>query len=252
MSRLNKNNNTNENNNRVMNNNTRESEVRIEPSRKSATDKAREAAAREQEREARKAEREQRLADAKKFDELTMSPNDAMRAVAAHAHDELREGFTVADYMATFGMKKLDVKSLRKALPSAFVREDGVYMPTTHAATYDSGTPEDERNGKAVYYCVTKGVGQKAHKVWKKAQTYGFERVDLWTPSIVRRLLAAGMTYADKADDRAKRNVEVKNCKQFYVMSERKESAINGKAVHRKSVIEDYVAIDSKNVKWAE
>lgn len=242
-----KNNNTRKNENATVRN-----DFRLEPKVQSATDKSREAAAREQEREARKAQRLQEQADAKKFDEITMSVNDALRNVAAHAKEELREGFTVADYMASLKLTKLTIKALREALPNEFTREDGIYMPCTNAAVYDGGTPEDERNGKAVYYCVTKGKGKDAHKVWKKAQTYGFSRIEVWTPRIVRLLLSAGMTYAERKDGYDKRNAEVKNCKQFYVMSERKETAQNGKDVHRKSVIEDYVAIDKKNVKFAE
>ena len=237
---------------RKENNKRIERKVRnIEPTRKSATDKAREAAAREEAREARKAEREHQLALAKKFDEITMSVNDALRAVASHANDTLEDGLSVGEYMAQNGLKKLDIKSLRKALPSAFVREDGIYMPTTLAAVYD-GAPEDDRNGKAIYYVVVKGKGAKAHKVWKKAQTYGFERIELWTPRVVRRLLSVGMTYASKTDGYAKRNAEVKNCKQFYVLNERKENAISNKTTNRKSVIEDYVAVDKENVKFAE
>lgn len=239
------------NNTRNESNNTR-NDLRIEPKAQSATDKAREAAAREQEREARKAQREQAKADAKSFDTMTMTVNDALRNVAAHAKEEIREGFTVADYMASLKLTKLTIKALREALPAEFTREDGIYMPTTNAAVYDGGTPEDERNGKAVYYCVTKGKGDDAHKVWKKAQTYGFSRIEVWTPRIVRLLLSAGMTYAERKEGYDKRNAEVKNCKQFYVMGERKETAQNGKDVHRKSVIEDYVAIDKKNVKFAE
>ena len=242
------------------NNNTRNenatatvrNDFRLEPKVQNATDKAREAATREQEREARKAQREQAKADAKSFDTMTMTVNDALRNVAAHAKEEIREGFTVADYMASLKLTKLTIKALREALPAEFTREDGIYMPCTNAAVYDGGTPEDERDGKAVYYCVEKGKGKDAHKVWKKAQTYGFSRIEVWTPRIVRLLLSAGMTYAERKEGNEKRNEEVKNCKQFYVMSERKETAQNGKDVHRKSVIEDYVAIDKKNVSFAE
>lgn len=241
------------------NNNTRNNEnatarkdFRLEPKAKSETDKAREAAAREQEREARKAQRIQERADEKKFDELTMTVNDALRNVAAHATEELREGFTVADYMASLKLTKLTIKALRSALPKEFTREDGIYMPCTNAAVYDGGSPEDESNGKAVYYCVSKGKGENAHKVWKKAQTYGFSRIDVWSPRIVRLLLKAGMTYAERIEGYEKRNEEVKNCKQFYIMGERKENAVNGKDVHRKSVVEDYIAIDKDNVKFAD
>ena len=155
------------------NNNTRNenatatvrNDFRLEPKVQNATDKAREAATREQEREARKAQREQAKADAKSFDTMTMTVNDALRNVAAHAKEEIREGFTVADYMASLKLTKLTIKALREALPAEFTREDGIYMPCTNAAVYDGGTPEDERNGKAVYYCVTKGKGDDAHKV---------------------------------------------------------------------------------------
>ena len=231
-----------------------ETDTRIEPAKKTATqlanEKAEKAAKREQEREAAKAarEREQRLAKA--FDETCMSVNDALRSVAAHTKDELEEGFTVGDYMAAKGLKKLTVKALRDALPSDFVREDGIYMPTTQAAVYE-GANEDERNGKAVYYCVSKGKGNDKRKVWKKAQTYGFSRIALWTPAVVRRLLTAGMAYADKQAHYAKRNAEVKATKHFYVLNERTEKAVSGKKVNQKSVVENYVEVATENVKWA-
>lgn len=231
-----------------------ETDKRVEPAKKTATqlanEKAEKAAKREQEREAAKAarEREQRLAKA--FDETCMSVNDALRAVSAHANDALEEGVSVADYMTAKGLKKLTVKALRDALPSDFVREDGIYMPTTQAAVYE-GAPEDDNNGRVVYYCVTKGKGDDKRKVWKKAQTYGFSRIVLWTPAIVRRLLSAGMAYADKQAHYAKRNAEVKATKHFYVLNERKEEAVNGKKINRKSVIEDYIEVAVENVKWA-
>ena len=259
------------NNNRTENKNTRnnarknaeqqqdlfvhvETNTRIEPAKKSATDLAREKAEkeakREQEREAAKAAREREQKLAKKFDETCMSVNDALRNVAAHTKDELEEGFTVGDYMATKGLSKLTVKALREALPSDFIREDGIYMPTTQEAVYE-GVPEDERNGKAVYYCVTKGKGDSKRKVWKKAQTYGFSRIALWTPAVVRRLLTAGMAYADKQAHYAKRNAEVKATKHFYVLNERTEKVVSGKKVNQKSVVENYVEVATENVKWA-
>ena len=259
------------NNNRTENKNTRnnarknaeqqqdlfvhvETNTRIEPAKKSATDLAREKAEkeakREQEREAAKAAREREQKLAQKFDETCMSVNDALRSVAAHTKDELEEGFTVGDYMATKGLSKLTVKALREALPSDFIREDGIYMPTTQEAVYE-GVPEDERNGKAVYYCVTKGKAGDKRKVWKKAQTYGFSRIALWTPAVVRRLLTAGMAYADKQAHYAKRNAEVKATKHFYVLNERTEKVVSGKKVNQKSVIEDYIEVANENVKWA-
>jgi hypothetical protein len=262
---------TRKNNNRTENKNTRsnarknteqqqdlfvhvETDTRIETGHKTATELAREKAEaqakREQEREAAKAAREREQKLAQKFDETCMSVNDALRSVAAHTKDELEEGFTVGDYMAAKGLTKLTVKALREALPTDFVREDGIYMPTTQAAVYE-GAPEDERNGKAVYYCVTKGKAGDKRKVWKRAQTYGFSRIALWTPAVVRRLLTAGMTYADKQAHYAKRNAEVKATKHFYVLNERTEKAVSGKKVNQKSVVENYVEVANENVKWA-
>ena len=229
-------------------------DVRIEAPKKTATqlanEKAEAQAKREQERQRKQAEREREQRLAQSFDETCMSVNDALRCVAAHTRDELEEGFTVGDYMAAKGLNKLTVKALREALPADFVKDDGIYMPTTQAAVYE-GAPEDERNGKAVYYCVSKGKGNDKRKVWKKAQTYGFSRIVLWTPAIVRRLLSAGMAYADKQAHYAKRNAEVKAVKHFYVLNERKEEAVNGKKINRKSVIEDYIEVAVENVKWA-
>ena len=231
-----------------------ETDTRIEPVKKTATqlanEKAEKQAKREHEREAAKEAREREKRLAKSFDETCMSVNDALRSVSAHAKDELEEGFTVSDYMAAKGLKKLNVKSLRESLPTDFVREDGIYMPTVQAAVYE-GAPEDDRNKKAIYYCVVKGKGTEKRKVWKKAQTYGFSRIELWTPAVVRRLLTAGMAYADKQAHYAKRNSEIKAVKHFYMLNERKETATQGKVVNRKQVIEDYVEVAAENVKWA-
>lgn len=212
-----------------------------------AAAKAAKAAEREAKAQERKAaqEREKRLAAA--FDATTMSVGDALRAVDAHRKDELEDGYTVAQYMADFGMKKLTLKALKDALNADFVRNGVICMPTTRPATYESAD-EDENNGCKLYYCVVKNGKDGKRKVWKTAQVYDFAEIKLWTPAIIRRLLAASLKY--DAAKCAKRNDEMQKCKHFYRLNERNETAVNGKKVNRKTVVEDYVEVAKEFVKF--
>lgn len=230
--------------------------VRVEEPKKTATqlanEKAEKQAQRDAERQRKQAEREQKQADAKAFREKTMTLGDTFRAVQAHASEELREGYTVANLMADYKLSKLNLKALKAILPADFMQGDAICLPTVHAAVYE-GAPEDKlRNGKAIYYPTTKGSGNDKCKVWKKAQTYGFSRIELWTPAVLLRLLSAALAWDERKAHVEKRNAEVKKTKVFYILNDRKETSVSGKVNNRKTVVEDYLAIDTANVKFAE
>ncbi len=177
-----------------------------------------------------------------------MGPNDALRAIEEHLGEELEEGYAVGDHMKHLGLTKLDIKTLRSILPADYVREDGIYMPHVKAAVYNSGVAEDEKNGNPIYYYVTKGDT----KTYKKAQTYGFERLALWTVRTVIRLLRSSLTYETRKKHFEKRNAEVKAAKHFYITNEVSEKAVNGKDTKRTTRTTTYVEVDAANVVWAE
>jgi urease gamma subunit len=264
---------TRKNNNRTENKNTRnntrkadntqqelfvhvETDTRIEPAKKSATDLAREKAEaqakREQERKEREAARELEQKRTAKFLELTMSPNDACRAIAAHTNDALEEGFTVADFMQTYGWEKLTLKGLIAAVTKAapdLVRDGKLYLPTCKAATYAS-CEEDKLNGKPVYYFTTKGSGENKHNVWKKAQVYSLEAIKLWTPAVVLRLLKSASTYTERKAHYDKRNAELAKVKKFYVVNDIADKAVNGKVKSEATRTTTYVQVETASVEF--
>jgi hypothetical protein len=265
---------TRKNNNRTENKNTRnntrkaaeqqqdlfvhvETDARIEPAKKSATDLAHEKAEKEAEKEAKRkaaeAARERDRECTKNFAAVTMTPNDAFRDVNAHKDERIHEdGTTVASFLAEKGLTKLNFKSLKAALPAEFVDADGcVCMPTVKAAVYD-GVAEDIKAGKPVYYFVTSKRNGETKRTYKKAQTYGFSRIDLWTPAVILRLLKAALTYSERKEHYAKRNAEVKAAKQFYVVNELTDTAMSTKVADKATRVTTYTRIDSANVKWAE
>lgn len=256
-------------NNRTENKNTRksngtqpevlvhvETDTRIEPAKKSATDLAREKAEREAAKEAkRKAaeqERERQRECAQNYAAATMTLNDVFRAVNAHKDERIHEdGTTVASLLAEKGLTKLNLKALKAILPDAFMQDGSVCMPTVKCATYESAT-EDEKNGKPVYYFVVKGKGKDAKRTYKKAQTYGFSRIDLWTPAVLLRLLNAALAYPERQEHYAKRNAEVKAAKQFFIVDEVNDTAMSTKVADKATRTTTYTRIETANVKWAE
>lgn len=234
-----------------------ETDSRVEPARKSETDLAREKAEKEAEKEAKRkaaeAARERDRECTKNFAAVTMTPNDAFRDVNAHKDERIHEdGTTVASYLAEKGLTKLNFKSLKAILPAEFVDADGcVCMPTVKAAVYD-GVAEDEKAGKPVYYFVTSKRNGETKRTYKKAQTYGFSRIDLWTPAVILRLLKSALTYSERKEHYAKRNAEVKAAKQFYVVNELTDTAMSTKVADKATRVTTYTRIDSANVKWAE
>ena len=218
---------------------------KVETETDKAARKAAKAAEREAAREARKAAKEADRKDCKSFDETTMSINDALRAVAAHADEKLPSGVTIAEFMEKRGLKKLTVKALKECLHPFFIGADGIYMPTCIPAVFD-GAPEDERNGAKIYIFDSK------KKSYLTCQLHSRKRVELWSPRVVRQLLEKSLSYGEKAERYAKRNALVKNSKEFFVLEERTEKAVNGKSNSLKTVKETYVKVDAANVKFAE
>ena len=211
-------------------------------------------AAKDAKKAAEKAARERDMQCARKVAEATMTLNDCFRAVNAHLSERIHEdGTTVGSYLEENGLKKLTLKSLKALLPSEFVAEDGsVCMPTVKCATYDAGSPEDENNGKPVHYFVVKGKGAEARKVYKKAQTYGFSRIDLWTPQVLVRLLKAANTYESKREHYAQRNAEVKAAKKFFIVNGISESAVASKSACKSTRTTTYTQIAADNIVWAD
>lgn len=236
-----------------------ESEHVIATPNPTATEKAANQAKRQADAEAKRKqaqearEREERLRS--KFVELTMSPNEAVRAIAAHTKDTLEDGLTVGDWMKEYNWAKLTLKGLIEAVKKAapeLVQEGKLMLPTVKCATYDAGSPEDDQNGKPVYYFVVKGKGKDAKRTYKKAQTYGLAEIKLWTPKVVLSLLKAAMTYTDKQAHYAKRNAEVKAAKQFYIVNDIAENSTSTKVADKSTRTTTYTRIESANVKWAE
>ncbi len=264
---------TRKNNNRTENKNTRnntrkadstqqdlfvhvETDTRIEPAKKSATDLAREKAEaqakKDRERQEREAARELEQKRTAKFLELTMSPNDACRAIAAHTNDALEEGFTVGNFMQTYGWDKLTLKGLIAAVTKAapdLVRDGKLYLPTCKALTYVT-CDEDKLNGKPVHYFTTKGSGENKHNVWKKAQVYSLEAIKLWSPAVVLRLLKAASTYTERKAHYDKRNAELAKVKKFYVVNDVADKAVNGKVKSEATRTTTYTQVESANVEW--
>ena len=234
-----------------------ETDSRVEPASKSETDLAREKAEKEAEKEAKRkaaeAARERDRECTKNFAAATMTPNDAFRDVNAHKDERIHEdGTTVASYLAEKGLTKLNFKALKAILPAEFMDADGcVCMPTVKAAVYD-GVAEDEKAGKPVYYFVTSKRNGETKRTYKKAQTYGFSRISLWTPAVILRLLKSALTYSERKEHYAKRNAEVKAAKQFYVVNELTDTAMSTKVADKATRVTTYTRIDSANVKWAE
>lgn len=260
---------TRKNNNRTENKNTRknngqqqdlfvhvETDKRVNPAKKSALDLAREKAEaqakKDRERQEREAARELEQKRTAKFLELTMSPNDACRAIAAHTNDALEEGFTVGNFMQTYGWDKLTLKGLIAAVTKAapdLVRDGKLYLPTCKALTYVT-CDEDKLNGKPVHYFTTKGSGENKHNVWKKAQVYSLEAIKLWSPAVVLRLLKAASTYTERKAHYDKRNAELAKVKKFYVVNDVADKAVNGKVKSEATRTTTYTQVESANVEW--
>lgn len=260
---------TRKNNNRTENKNTRkntaaqaevkvevthvETDKRIEPAHKTDTQLAAEKASKEAEKEAKRKQAQEQAKRTKEcdanFDAATMTPNDAFRAINAHRDERIHEdGTTVASLLAEKGLTKLNFKALKAILPASFIDADGcICMPTVKCAM---SVTEDPKDAKSVYYFVVNGKGKDAKRTFKKAQIYGFSRIDLWTPAVIRRLLNAALAYAERQEHYAKRNAEVKAAKQFFIVNEVNENSQSNKVADKATRVTTYTRIDSESVNW--
>ena len=214
-----------------------------------AAAKAAKAAAKEAEAQARKAAAERVKECNRNFDAVTMSPSEALHTVERNASQRIHEdGTTVGSFMAEYKLTKLTLKGLKAALPSDFVNADGqICMPGYKPVTAEVHVPgTDEPTEKKLYYCVVKGKGENARKVWKSAQLPTFEPITLWSPAVVRRLMQKACEY--DAAKRAKRAEEMAAVKQLYFVADHTERVVNGKKNSSRTVVDTYLPVDMATV----